>query len=217
MIGPLSIVLPVWNAERELSRLVTQSIATAAELTSRFEVLVLDEGSSDDTFELAGELARHYPQVKALRTPLRPRRYLICPIGLNHAQGELILYRPIDCQQPIERMSALCRHLDEFDLVIDSYHANHRGWLGMLERWWSDAPRFGLRLVRRETAIVLHHTRQPAAEAELPDWLDELGCRWCHTANERSIRGVMGRHETPRPKFMGPSSRSGRRTDARYS
>jgi cellulose synthase/poly-beta-1,6-N-acetylglucosamine synthase-like glycosyltransferase len=63
----LTIVLPVYNAETRLRKNVTELLELASELTPKFGVLIIDDGSTDDTFEVAEDLAAHYPQVLVRR------------------------------------------------------------------------------------------------------------------------------------------------------
>jgi glycosyltransferase involved in cell wall biosynthesis len=63
----LTIVLPVHNAENRLRKNVSELLDLASELTSKFGVLIIDDGSTDSTFEVAAELAAHYPQVSVRR------------------------------------------------------------------------------------------------------------------------------------------------------
>jgi glycosyltransferase involved in cell wall biosynthesis len=63
----LTIVLPVHNAENRLRKNVSELLDLASELTSKFGVLIIDDGSTDSTFEVAEELAAHYPQVSVRR------------------------------------------------------------------------------------------------------------------------------------------------------
>lgn len=63
----LTVVLPVHNGERTLRRDVSDVLEAASELTSRVEVLIVDDASTDDSFETAGELARDHRQVRVLR------------------------------------------------------------------------------------------------------------------------------------------------------
>jgi len=63
----LSIVVPVRNAEVSLSIQVEQLLESLADLAPRFEILIVDDGSTDHTPELARDLARQYPQVRLLR------------------------------------------------------------------------------------------------------------------------------------------------------
>ncbi|QDU91236.1 Putative glycosyltransferase EpsE [Pirellulimonas nuda] len=67
----LSIVLPVYNAERSLRQQVESVLEQAGELTPRFEVLIVDDGSTDDTFDIANELSAQYVQVAVVRQPQR--------------------------------------------------------------------------------------------------------------------------------------------------
>ncbi|MEQ8847207.1 glycosyltransferase [Botrimarina sp.] len=63
----LTVVLPVQNAERTLRRDVGDVLEAAAELTPRVEVLVVDDASTDDSFETASELANEFRQVRVVR------------------------------------------------------------------------------------------------------------------------------------------------------
>lgn len=63
----LTVVLPVHNGESRLRKSVHEILELASELTSRFGVLIIDDGSNDATYEVAEELAAHFPQVSVRR------------------------------------------------------------------------------------------------------------------------------------------------------
>src|SRR5687767_10572113 len=63
----LTVVLPVYNGETRLRKNVSEILELASELTTRFGVLIIDDGSNDATYEVAEELAAHFPQVKVHR------------------------------------------------------------------------------------------------------------------------------------------------------
>lgn len=63
----LTVVLPVHNAESRLRRNVGELLELASELTAKFGVLIIDDGSTDSTFEVAEELASRFPQVTVRR------------------------------------------------------------------------------------------------------------------------------------------------------
>jgi glycosyltransferase involved in cell wall biosynthesis len=67
----LTIVLPVHNAENHLRRSVNRVLEVAAELTPRFELLIVDDGSTDDSFDVANEMAARFPQVTVFRSGRR--------------------------------------------------------------------------------------------------------------------------------------------------
>jgi hypothetical protein len=63
----LTIVLPIYNGESRLTHHVTEMLELASELTSRFEVMIVDDGSTDDTSAVAQELATQFPQISIRR------------------------------------------------------------------------------------------------------------------------------------------------------
>jgi hypothetical protein len=63
----LTIVLPVHNGESRLRNCVREILEVASELTSAFGILIVDDGSTDSTFEVAEELSARYPQVSVRR------------------------------------------------------------------------------------------------------------------------------------------------------
>ena len=69
MPQPAVIVLPFHNAERQLQDQVTRVLEIICEVGAQTSVVILDDGSTDGTFEAACELAAHYPQVRVLRQP----------------------------------------------------------------------------------------------------------------------------------------------------
>ncbi len=81
----LTVVLPVYNGETRLRKSVHEILELASELTSKFGVLIIDDGSSDDTYEVAEELAAHFPQVTVRRH--RQRRGL--GSAIDYAQRRL--------------------------------------------------------------------------------------------------------------------------------
>lgn len=69
MQEPAVIVLLVHNAESRLKRLVERVFDATEEVARRLSVVVVDDGSTDDTYEVASELAVRYRQLRVLRQP----------------------------------------------------------------------------------------------------------------------------------------------------
>lgn len=63
----LTIILPIHNGERRLRGCVSELLDLASELTPKFSIQIVDDGSTDSTFEIAEELAVHYPQITVQR------------------------------------------------------------------------------------------------------------------------------------------------------
>ena len=58
----LSIFFPAYNDAGTIASMVIRALKAASELTSDFEIIVVDDGSADSTAEIADELARTYPR-----------------------------------------------------------------------------------------------------------------------------------------------------------
>ena len=63
----LSVLIPVHNAQASLHATLQRVLDVLPELTHRFDVVVIDDGSTDATCEVAYEFARDYPQVTVYR------------------------------------------------------------------------------------------------------------------------------------------------------
>jgi glycosyltransferase involved in cell wall biosynthesis len=67
----LTIALPMHNGETRLRKCVHELLYLASELTDDFSLLIIDDGSTDDTFDVAQELAARYPQISVERHRVR--------------------------------------------------------------------------------------------------------------------------------------------------
>lgn len=91
-VGAVSVVLPVHNAHHNLERSVAELLDVLAEMSDHFELCVLDDGSTDDTAEVARELANRYPQISVVRHPVRLGLTEAIQTGLDNTQGEFVLF-----------------------------------------------------------------------------------------------------------------------------
>jgi len=118
--GPasLSIFFPAYNDGGTIASLVIQAVQVAGRLTSDFEVIIVNDGSSDSTREVAEELARTYPQVRAIHHP-RNRGYGgALRTGFASATKDLIAYTDGDAQYDPREFEALWTRLTpEADMV----------------------------------------------------------------------------------------------------
>jgi len=114
----LTIVLPIFNAEDRLAGQVNQLLDVLPELTRRFEVLLVDDGSTDDTAHVAEELATCYPQVRLVRHPIALGLAETIQTGLDHTQGEIVLVGDAHHGLPANDLVKLWRLRQENDLVM---------------------------------------------------------------------------------------------------
>ncbi len=91
MIRSLSVLLPVYNAQATLVAHVTRMLDCLAEFTSRFDLMIIDDGSTDATPEVAHELSARFPQVKNVRTSQRLGIEDSLRHGLARTRSQLVI------------------------------------------------------------------------------------------------------------------------------
>lgn len=151
----LSILLPVHNAEDRLADGVASLLDVAPELTHRFDVLIIDDGSTDDTPEVAADLARQYPQVSVVRHPARLGLAEAIQTGLDNTEGEMVLVGDEQFGLDPDDLRQLWQLRREKDAVMARQVATGQGnWIEKLLPWKGKRPaapvrRTGLQVIRR--------------------------------------------------------------------
>jgi glycosyltransferase involved in cell wall biosynthesis len=111
----LSIVVPVRNAEAALTGQVERLLEVLPELTPRFEILVIDDGSTDHTADVARELACRYPQLRLVRHTQPRGAAATIHTGLCWAKGQTVFVQDdpaaLSATDPDSRgpMATICR------------------------------------------------------------------------------------------------------------
>jgi len=117
----LSVVIPAYNESENIRLGALDKVV--AYLTTRdysYELLVVDDGSADDTVTLAEAYAAAHPGVRVLRQPHRGKAHTVVN-GVLAATGEIVLFTDMDQATPIGEVERLLPWFDQgYDLVIGS-------------------------------------------------------------------------------------------------
>jgi glycosyltransferase involved in cell wall biosynthesis len=117
----LSIFFPAYNDSGTIASMVIRSVKAASELTDDFEIIVVDDGSADGTADIADELARTYPQVRAVHHPINRDYGAALQTGFRSATKELIFYTDGDAQYDPAELSVLWNRLSDDADVVNGY------------------------------------------------------------------------------------------------
>lgn len=90
-MNTLSVLLPLYNAYESLERAADELLEILPEMAGQFELNLLDDGSLDDSVEVASELSARYPQVGLIRHPVRLGLAESIQSGFDHIRGDLLL------------------------------------------------------------------------------------------------------------------------------
>ncbi len=96
----LTVVLPMHNRERQIRSVVHDVLDLSVLVRADFGLVIVDDGSTDDTFEAACELARMYPRVQVFRQAYRGGLSAVLELVRNRLSVEMVIVHdgvsPID-------------------------------------------------------------------------------------------------------------------------
>jgi len=117
----LSVFFPAYNDSGTIASMVIRTVKAAADLTSDFEIIVVDDGSADGTADIADELARTYPQVRAVHHPINRDYGAALRTGFRSATKELIFYTDGDAQYDPAELSLLWTSMTADTDLVNGY------------------------------------------------------------------------------------------------
>lgn len=118
LLPELSIFFPFWNEEKNIEQVVTSAIEIVPTIAERWEIIMVDDGSSDKTLEKAKQLAKRHKQLKVVTHA--PNRGYGAAIkeGLSHAQYKYIVFTDGDGQFDFSEVVKFVEKIRASDLVI---------------------------------------------------------------------------------------------------
>ncbi|MCK4265285.1 glycosyltransferase family 2 protein [Candidatus Babeliales bacterium] len=111
----LSVVIPVYNEEENIHELYRRLKKVLTEDFSSFnyQILFVDDGSSDRTFQFISELRKNDQNIKIVQFSRNFGHHLAITAGLDHAEGDLIVTMDGDLQDQPEEMIKLYEKLQQ--------------------------------------------------------------------------------------------------------
>jgi glycosyltransferase involved in cell wall biosynthesis len=133
----VSVFFPALNDSGTIASMVIRAVQAASALTPNYEVIVVNDGSTDATAAIVDELARTYPNVRAVHHPVNRGYGGALQSGFRTATKDLIFYTDGDAQyDPAELAVLWNRMTPDADLVngykIDRSDPLHRIIIGRL-------------------------------------------------------------------------------------
>lgn len=154
MTNKLSLIIPALNESPNIDPLYRSILEHVDRLGVPFEVILVDDGSTDDTFDVMARLARFDPRVTAVRLRRNFGQTAALAAGLEHASGDIIVTLDADLQNDPA----------DIPMMLDVLRGGYDMVLGYRERrqdpfWTRRLPsQIANRLISRVTGIKVRDT-----------------------------------------------------------
>ncbi len=103
----ISVIIPIYNEERTLPELHRRLAETLQPLGRNYEILLIDDGSRDNSLALMKEARARDPRVKYIRLSRNFGHQIAISAGIDLARGEAVVLMDGDLQDPPELLSAM--------------------------------------------------------------------------------------------------------------
>ena len=114
----LSIVIPLYNEEGSLKELHKEIRSTVGRMGMRHEIIFVDDGSTDSSFQVLRDIKRFDHRIKIIRFRRNYGKSAALSVGFAHAQGNIVVTMDADLQDDPGEIPALVKKMNEgFDLI----------------------------------------------------------------------------------------------------
>jgi glycosyltransferase involved in cell wall biosynthesis len=117
-VAGVSVVVPVYNSQETLAELVERLEAVLSDWARRFEVILVNDDSQDQSWNVINKLAQEHDWVRGVNLMRNYGQHNALLVGIRQAQREMIVTIDDDLQNPPEEIPKLLSKLEEgFDVV----------------------------------------------------------------------------------------------------
>lgn len=118
MAFEISIFFPIFNNEKTIQNLVYDTIKTVNLITDDYEVILVNDGSNDNSKKICDELSNHNNKVKVVHHDSNKDYGSALKSGFTHSSKNIIFYTDADGQYNIEDLNKLLPLITKNDVVV---------------------------------------------------------------------------------------------------
>jgi len=130
----LSLIIPAWNEEEAIVQAVREATTALASYTKTYEIIVVDDGSTDATPELVRAESTINPAVRLVQQPANLGYGAALRAGFEAAHYELVAFTDADCQFDLADLEYMLPLADRYD-IVSGYRMNRQD--SVLRRFYS--------------------------------------------------------------------------------
>lgn len=131
----LSIFFPAYNEEANAKKSVKEALEVAKKITDDYEVIVVDDGSKDDTVKIINELAKNNHHVVAVHHKKNQGYGGALITGIRKSKKDLIFFSDIDLQFDLGELTSFMPYIDKYDVVIGYRNPRKDPFMRLANAW----------------------------------------------------------------------------------
>jgi len=124
MTPELSLIVPVYNEEENLTELIQRLLAVAKSIGKDYEIIFVDDGSKDRSVPLIKEAIQKNPSLKLIRFNRNYGQHSAIFAGFSESRGAIVVTIDADLQNPPEEIPKLLQKMQEGYEVVGGYRMN---------------------------------------------------------------------------------------------
>jgi len=117
-LNSLSFVIPVYNEGKNIGNIVANSLKTLPQFSSIFEIIIIDDGSTDNSFEIANSFIDKKNTVKVIKHSQNFGSGAAIWTGFLAAKYQYVFYTDADAQFDISDLRLLIPHVKDYDVIL---------------------------------------------------------------------------------------------------
>lgn len=156
----LSVVLPAHNEAKNLPYILQEALEVLSTLGLDYEIIVVNDGSGDDTQLVVEGFVKKNPQIKLINHPKNLGYGAALTTGFKNSTKELVFFMDADRQFSITDITKLLPFTGEFDIVAGYRIIRHDPWYRvMIGRGYNllVVTLFGVKLKDIDCAFKIYH------------------------------------------------------------
>lgn len=131
----LSVVLPAYNEADNIDEAIEGSVNALRALVRDWEVIVVDDGSADDTASRVAAWSVREPGVRLVKHPQNRGYGAALRSGFRAARMDFVFFTDADLQFDLTELSLLLPHTRRYDIVAGYRHDRQDPWNRRLNAW----------------------------------------------------------------------------------
>lgn len=145
MSNLVSVLVPVYNEQDNVEQLVNEILDAVKDEKYDFEIMLVNDGSTDSTWNIVRELSSKHPEVKGVDLAGNYGQTIALRAGLENSSGEIVVMMDGDLQHDPAYIPEFLRYLEEGYDMAGGSKANRPG--NIFKKWLANFAHFIIRML----------------------------------------------------------------------